>query len=67
MALADGLKMRPLVAHCHVGLSKLYRRAGNYEKAKMHLANGVAMMREMEMGLWLERAEEDLKDLGLMR
>jgi hypothetical protein len=25
------------------------------------------MMREMEMGLWLERAEEDLKDLGLMR
>jgi hypothetical protein len=50
-----------------VGLSKLYRRAGNYEKAKTHLANGVAMMREMEMGLWLERAEEDLKDLGLMR
>ncbi len=37
---------------------------GNYEKAKTHLANGVAMMREMEMGLWLERAEAELKVLG---
>ena len=56
--------MRPLVAHCHVGLGKLYRRSGNYEKAKTHLNNGVAMMREMEMGLWLERAEAELKTLG---
>ena len=30
-------------------------------KAKEHLTNGVAMMREMEMGLWLERAEAELK------
>jgi hypothetical protein len=29
----------------------------------MHLANGVAMMREMEMGLWLQRAEAELKGL----
>jgi tetratricopeptide (TPR) repeat protein len=67
LALAEELGMRPLIAHCHVGLGKLYRRAANYEKAKTHLPNGVAMMREMEMGLWMERAEEDLKDLGLMR
>jgi tetratricopeptide (TPR) repeat protein len=67
LALAEQLGMCPLIAHCHVGLGKLYRRAGNYEKAKTHLANGVAMMREMEMGLWLEKAEEELKDLGLMR
>ena len=56
--------MRPLVAHCHVGLGKLYRRTGNIEKAKLHLTNGVAMMREMEMGLWLERAEAELKELA---
>ena len=60
MALANELRMRPLVAHCHVGLGKLYRRTGNFEKAKTHLANGVAMMREMEMGLWLEQAEAEL-------
>ena len=64
MALANELRMRPLVAHCHVGLGKLYRRTGDYEKAKTQLANGVAMMREMEMGLWLEKAEAELKELG---
>jgi uncharacterized protein HemY len=64
MTLASELRMRPLVAHCHVGLGKLYRRTGNYEKAKTQLANGVAMMREMEMGSWLERAETELKELG---
>ena len=64
LALADGLRMRPLVAHCHVGLGKLYQRTGNLEKAKSHLTNGVAMMREMEMGLWLEKAEAELKELG---
>jgi tetratricopeptide (TPR) repeat protein len=63
LALAEALGMRPLIAHCHVGLGKLYRRTGIYEKAKTHLANGVAMMREMEMELWLERAEADLKEL----
>ena len=64
MSLANELRMRPLVAHCHVGLGKLYRRTGDYEKAKTQLANGVAMMREMEMGLWLERAEAELKELS---
>ncbi len=63
MALANELRMRPLVAHCHVGLGQLYRHTGNREKAKTHLANGIAMMREMEMGLWLEKAEGELKDL----
>src|SRR6266542_3428685 len=64
LALAEALGMRPLIAHCRVGLSKLYRRTGNNEKAKTHLANGVAMMREMEMGVWLENAEAELRKLG---
>jgi hypothetical protein len=33
-------------------------------KATEHLMTAVAMMREMEMGLWLEKAEEELKELG---
>jgi tetratricopeptide (TPR) repeat protein len=64
LALAEALGMRPLVAHCHVGLGKLYRRSGNQQQAKAHLTDGVAMMREMEMGLWLEQAEAELKELG---
>ncbi len=64
VALAEGLRMRPLLAHCHGGLGKLYRGTGDNEKAKLHLSNAVAMMREMEMGLWLERAEAELKELS---
>ena len=63
LTLAEALGMRPLIAHCHVGLGKLYRRTDNLKQAKAHLADGVAMMREMEMGLWLEKAELELKEL----
>ena len=62
--ISDELKMRPLIALCRVGLGKLYRRSGDLRLAKEHLNNGVAMMREMEMGLWLERGEAELKELG---
>jgi tetratricopeptide (TPR) repeat protein len=63
-ALAEELGMRPLVAHCHVGLGKLYRRIGSRQQAEEHLTTAIAMMREMEMGLWLEQAEAELKELG---
>jgi class 3 adenylate cyclase/tetratricopeptide (TPR) repeat protein len=64
LALAEELGMRPLIAHCNLGLGKLYRRPGNQQKAKEHLATATAMMRGMEMGLWLEEAEAELKELG---
>ena len=49
--------MRPLVAHCHLGLGKLYRRTGDHAKAEEHLTTATAMYREMDMGFWLEKAE----------
>jgi tetratricopeptide (TPR) repeat protein len=60
LALAEELGMRPLIAHCHVGLGKLYRRIGSRQQAEEHLMTATAMMREMEMGLWLEQAEAEL-------
>jgi class 3 adenylate cyclase/tetratricopeptide (TPR) repeat protein len=64
LALAEELGMRPLIAHCHVGLGKLYRRIGKQQQAKEDLTTATAMMREMEMGIWLEEAEAELKELG---
>ena len=64
LTLAEELGMRPLIARCHVGLGRLYRCEGERKKAEEHLTTGVSMMREMEMGLWLERAEAALKELG---
>jgi hypothetical protein len=41
--------MRPLVAHCHLGLGKLYRRTGQGEQAQEHLAAATTMYRDMGM------------------
>jgi tetratricopeptide (TPR) repeat protein len=62
LALADELGMRPLVAHCHLGLGKLYRRTGKREQAQEHLTTATTMYREMGMTYWLEKAEAELKD-----
>ena len=60
MALASELGMRPLVAHCHLGLGKLYRRTGTREQAQEHLTTAATMYREMGMTFWLEKAEAEL-------
>jgi tetratricopeptide (TPR) repeat protein len=60
LALADELGMRPLVAHCHLGLGKLYRRTGKRERAQEHLAIATTMYREMDMQFWLEQAETEI-------
>ncbi len=64
LSLAEELGMRPLIAQCHLGLGKLYRGIDNFEQAKRHLTTATSMMRKMQMGLWLEQAEAELKDLG---
>ena len=63
MALATELGMRPLVAHCHLGLGKLYRRTGKPEQAQEHLAAATAMYRDMGMTYWLEKATKDFEAL----
>jgi class 3 adenylate cyclase/tetratricopeptide (TPR) repeat protein len=57
LARADELGMRPLVAHCHLGLGKLYRRTGDGAKAAEHLTTATTMYRQMGMTFWLEKAE----------
>ena len=53
--------MRPLVAHCHLGLGKLFRRKGDRATAQEHLTTGATMYREMDMRFWLEQAEAELR------
>jgi len=57
LALAEPRGMRPLVAHCHLGLGKLRRRTGQREQAQEHLTTATTMYREMDMRFWLEKAE----------
>jgi tetratricopeptide (TPR) repeat protein len=58
--LATELSMRPELAHCHLGLGKLYRRTRDQAKAQEHLTTAAAMYREMGMTFWLEKAEAAL-------
>ena len=62
LALAEPRGMRPLVAHCHLGLAKLYRRAGKRQEAQEHLTTATTMYREMDMRFWLEQAEAEMGD-----
>jgi tetratricopeptide (TPR) repeat protein len=64
LALAEPRAMRPLVAHCHLGLGKLYRRAGKREQAREHLTTATTMYREMGMRYWLEQADSELNNLA---
>jgi len=54
--------MSPLVAHCHLGLAKLYRRTSQREQAREHLATATMMYREMDMRFWLEKAEAGMRE-----
>ena len=63
LALASELDMRPLVAHCHLGLGKLYRRTGQRPEAQEHLITATTMYREMGMTYWLEQAESEMAAL----
>jgi len=64
LALAEPRGMRPLVAHCHLGLGKLCRRTGKRDKGQEHLTTATTMYREMGMTYWLEKAEAEMRELG---
>jgi tetratricopeptide (TPR) repeat protein len=56
LTLAEPRGMRPLVAHCHLGLGALYRRTGTSARAREHLTTARTMYRQMDMRFWLESA-----------
>jgi hypothetical protein len=49
--------MRPLGAHCHFGLGKLYRRLGKREQARARLSSATRMYRAMDMHFQFSDAE----------
>jgi class 3 adenylate cyclase/tetratricopeptide (TPR) repeat protein len=54
--------MRPLVAHCHFGLGKLYHHIGETEHAGDNFAAASRMYREMEMDFWLHQTKAEMRD-----
>ena len=57
LVLAEELGMRPLVAHCHLGLGTLYAEVGRQDEARAELSTAIDLYRAMEMTFWLPQAE----------
>ena len=60
LAIAEDLGMRPLQAHCHLGLGKIYRRTGRSNEARAALNVAIDMYLTMEMSHWAPEAEAEL-------
>jgi tetratricopeptide (TPR) repeat protein len=60
LTLAEELGIRPLLAHCHLGLGRLSYRMGRAAEARHDVSAAVDLYREMDMTSWLEQAETAL-------
>jgi tetratricopeptide (TPR) repeat protein len=60
LALGEELGMRPLMAHCHLGLGTLYATTGRREQARAQLSAAIALYRAMDMTFWLPQAQAAL-------
>jgi len=58
--LAEELGMRPLQAHCHLGLGTLYAKIDHREPARSELSAAIDLYRAMDMTFWLPEAEAAL-------
>jgi uncharacterized protein HemY len=57
LALAEDLGMRPLQAHCHLGLGTLYAKTGQWAQARAALSTAIDLYRAMAMLFWLPQVE----------
>jgi tetratricopeptide (TPR) repeat protein len=63
LTLAEALGMRPLQAHCHHGLGRLYSHTGQRKQARVALTTAIDMYRAMDMTFWLPQAEAALAQM----
>lgn len=63
-ALADELGLRPLVALCHLGLGRLWRRAGQAGEARAELEAARGLLAGLGMTAGQRQAEAELAVTG---
>jgi predicted ATPase len=64
LTLAEELGMRPLQAHCHHGLGRLYFQTGRGAQACTALTAAIDLYRAMDMAFWLPQAEAALAQVS---
>jgi tetratricopeptide (TPR) repeat protein len=63
LALAGGLGMRPLVAHCHHGLGMLLAHVDRAAQARPALATALDLYQAMDMTFWLPQMQAALTQI----
>jgi tetratricopeptide (TPR) repeat protein len=58
--LAEALGMRPLQAHCHLGLGKLCLRMGRPDRARAAFGTAASLFSKLGIRRWLAEAEAEL-------
>ena len=64
--LANQLGMSPLVAHCHLGLGRLYALNKNFDSAKQQLSGAAKLYQKMKMDYWLKQVDAELSKIALV-
>jgi tetratricopeptide (TPR) repeat protein len=59
LAHGEARGMRPVVAHCHLGMGRLHRRSGDSQAAQRHLGTAKNLYRDMDMSFWLAKVDEE--------
>jgi tetratricopeptide (TPR) repeat protein len=60
---ATELGMRPLLAHCHLGLGEAYVKTGLSEEARSELVTAIELYRSMDMSFWPPKAQSALASI----
>lgn len=63
ITLAEALGMRPLLAHCFLGLGTWYGYRRQWESARTTLTNALDLFRAMNMPPWLLQAQTAMAQL----
>ena len=64
LALAEELGMRPLQAHCHLGLGTVYAGARQRQQAHAELSGPIDLYRALDMTFWLPQVGAALARTG---
>jgi hypothetical protein len=55
--------MRPLQAHCYLGLGNFFLKSGRCDESRAELSAAIELYRAMEMILWLPQVETALAEV----
>lgn len=65
--IAETAEMRPLIAHCHLGLARLYRDRQRSDDAHAHVGQALELARSMVMPLLTEQTQRLADELASAR